>query len=124
MNFVRPGSGHAEIFNYLDRVSGVTVMTNVPPPLGSDSDGDHTPQVRNRSSRINEKSRPVGFPTVNPQLQKERDSERREILQNELEGEQQHVNLALARKEPANVIHRHLENITALKRELSHLRSN
>ena len=124
LGLLTPVFAHAEIYNYVDRDTGVTVMTNVPPSSASEGDSDHTALVRQHVSRHTEKSRPADFPSVSPQLQKERDSERRNILQSELEGEQHIVKLALARKEPVNVIHRHLENITALQRELSHLRSN
>ena len=121
--FCMPLCGYAEIFTYVDRGSGVTVISNVPLPSGSDYEIENALAIRNRSARTGAAARPAGFPVVSSQLQKERDRDRRDILQKELESEQRSAEVALSRSEPASIVHRHLENIAALKRELSALHS-
>ena len=64
------------------------------------------------------------FPIVSPSIQKTRDDDRRQILEAELQAERQvlvNAQAALATgftRERATNVHRHVENVTALEREL------
>jgi len=112
---------HAEIFTYVDPASGVTLMSNVSPPVSPQLENSNRIPNHGRISQASPIVRPVNFPTVSPQTQKERDNDRRAILRKELENEQRSADVALVRQEPVSVLHRHFENIAALKRELGAL---
>jgi hypothetical protein len=111
----------AEIFTYVDPASGVTLMSNVSPTVNQQIENSKRISNHGRVSQAGSAVRPVNFPTVSPQTQKERDNDRRAILRKELENEQRSADVALVRQEPVSVLHRHFENIAALKRELGAL---
>jgi len=60
-----------------------------------------------------------GFPRVSPEVQKERDSERRRILKQELAWEQAKLDDAIENKAASDVVQRYKGNIEALHREIS-----
>jgi hypothetical protein len=62
-----------------------------------------------------------GFPRVSAQLQRERDTERRKILKQELSWEQAELDQALENKAAAEVVRRHKANIEALTREIDNI---
>lgn len=64
----------------------------------------------------------ANFPRVTPATQRQRDSERRRILTEELEAEQAAMNDAIATQAATEVIHRHRANVAALERELGNTR--
>lgn len=62
-----------------------------------------------------------GFPRVSAETQKERDSERRRILKQELAWEQAELDRAIENKGAGDVVQRHRANIEALNREISNV---
>jgi hypothetical protein len=62
------------------------------------------------------------FPRVTPVIQRERDSERRRILSEELLAERSALNDAVERQAPDVVIRRYRANVSALERELDNTR--
>jgi hypothetical protein len=74
----------AEIFTYVDPASGVTLMSNVSPTVNQQIENSKRISNHGRVSQAGSAVRPVNFPTVSPQTQKERDNDRRAILRKEL----------------------------------------
>ena len=58
------------------------------------------------------------FPKISESVQKDRDADRKKILEDELKAEQIALKDAIDKKQEASVIARHKENITALDREI------
>lgn len=113
-----PVAVHAEIFSYVDPASGVILMSNVAPPASQSAEKTARFLTLDTHAAAESAGSRPGFPVVSNSVQQERDQERRTILQQELTHEQQHLAAALARQDAASLIHRHQENIAALKREL------
>ncbi|NHZ61895.1 hypothetical protein [Massilia genomosp. 1] len=105
----------AEIHVRVDRASGVTVLSNVPPKPGL-ATAPLSPAVPLRSATV------ASFPRVDPHTQQERDIDRRAILENELVSEQKALTTAREHGADADVRHRHIANLAALRRELRSIR--
>lgn len=112
----------AAVYSYTDPVSGMVVMSNVPPKgsaLQPAATVSGQPRARPSAAPA---AAPDAFPSVSAQRQKELDGGRKDILEAELAREKQAMRAALVQKAAADVIARHNANLSALTRELSGLR--
>lgn len=98
---------HAAVYSHVDPVSGMTIVNNVPPDAIGKTAQRAMPVVRST------------FPSISPQRQRQMDGSRRAILEDELAGEQQALDVAVARRAAADVLARHMANLAALRRELA-----
>lgn len=104
------------------------------PPTPAPPSVPHTPDVNptRRTTRVEEvvtvkrtsDSRPTSstfteFPRVSAETQRERDSERRRLLKQELSTEQAALDQAIERKAASDILQRHRANIEALNREIA-----
>lgn len=65
---------------------------------------------------------PTDFPRISTATQKSRDTDRRRILNDELESEKIALNEALAKSAEQDTVHRHKSNIEAIMREIANVR--
>jgi hypothetical protein len=65
---------------------------------------------------------PPGFPRIDPATQQARDSERLEILKEELQSERMAMNDAIAKNAAGETVQRHEAVIAALQREISNMK--
>jgi hypothetical protein len=110
------------IFVQTEPVSGVTILSNVPPRAAATITASRgvKPRVPPATAPVMT-SAAAGFPRIARELQQERDVGRSAILRTELETEQQALQAALAQRSAPEVLHRHNGNIAALRRELDGL---
>lgn len=110
---------HAGIFTER-QAGGVVVYSNM--PAGSAADAVHrrrsVPATGGPGTRT-ALAEPARFPRISQADQQMRDADRKTILNDELENEQQLLDRTRARGGAPEVEHRHLSNIAALKRELA-----
>lgn len=64
---------------------------------------------------------PPDFPRVSRTAQQQHDSDRRRILQDELDFEKSALGAALEKGGAEDIVHRHRENIAALEREINRI---
>lgn len=125
--------GHATYTNYKAGNRKCSVLSREEAPSGSDAKS-------NSSSKSKNKTSPADFPKVASETQKTRDGDRRYILEQELAGEQKHLEEArkslaeqlgappgggggAARAQPVrDRIALHERNIDALRREMANLK--
>lgn len=110
---------HAGIFTER-QAGGVVVYSNVPKSSAADSlmRGARAVPAVVQGTRTAQ-AQPVGFPRISQADQQQRDADRKAILADELDNEQQLLGRARAQGAAPDVQHRHLSNIAALKRELA-----
>jgi hypothetical protein len=129
-------SADGTLYKYVDREAGTTVYSNIarrtrkPKDTASSDAATVTPAavpgaaartkaaVPTRAGPRGKASAGTDFPRIAPAMQRERDSERRKILNDELQSEQAALHGAIAKKADHDVIHRHEANISALQREI------
>jgi len=117
------GDAGAQLYRYVD-ATGVIVYTNVAPSHGSwQSLGPSRPYVlRSEGARAHPAAAPASpskFPRVDGSTQRDRDSLRRRILEDELRSETDQLAAAGGR---ADVAEQHRRNIESLRKEISYLR--
>jgi hypothetical protein len=105
-----------EVYSHIDRVSGMVVLNNVPPPARSAAG-----PAPGRALGARAKATSTAFPSVSPVRQRELDVDRRAILQDELNEEQRSLAAASGARAARDVLARHAANIAALQRELARL---
>lgn len=131
-------AAQGQLYRYLDPATGWIVYTNRQAPIlivpentaaqaaaavasgTPDASGVVRPTPRHGESRVI--SVPSGFPRVTPAMQTSRDSERRRILDDELQSEQAALTAALQGNAASDIVQRHRSNIAALERELHNTR--
>lgn len=111
------GVVHAEIFRRVDELGNVTI-TNIPPqwqagPSGYGNSGAALPRSGPSSSRSGER--------ISTEVQSRRDSDARQILENELRTETAALAVAEGKNDQA-VSQRHRANLEAIRRELARLK--
>jgi hypothetical protein len=110
---------HAGIFSER-QAGGVVVYSNVPKNSAADSPvrGARAVPAVVQGTRTAQ-AQPASFPRISQADQQQRDADRKAILTDELDNEQQLLGRARAQGAAPDVQHRHLSNIAALKRELA-----
>jgi hypothetical protein len=134
------GSADAQLYRYVDAETGWFVYSNrkfelpvqtriaAPPSLLRASLPGPTPILnRDQNRSMSTKSAtaryaPADFPRVTRSMQQERDSDRRRILQDELDAEKLALNAALGKGAAEDIVHQHRANVAALERELGRTR--
>lgn len=114
-------SAQGAIFEQTEPVSGVTILSNIPPRAEATTGTSGSVKPRAPSAAPMAALAGSGFPRITREIQQRRDAGRGAILRDELEAEQQALQAALARRAATEVLHRHSSNIAALKRELGGL---
>ncbi len=132
-------SVRADIYKFVDDEGNVT-YTNIPRPgakkvlIEAPLSLPPTDKARKKKSRHKSRTSPRDFPKVDASTQKRRDDMRRQILMQELRGEQNSLEaagraLANARLKPGadltkqeGAVRLHEKNIQLLKQELSYIR--
>ncbi|RZI40344.1 hypothetical protein EGT07_23665 [Herbaspirillum sp. HC18] len=121
----------ARVYQHVDPVTGAVTYSNFPArgqePEEVDAAPDrpaHHPNAPKAASRNAAPSAgaPANFPRVAAATQKERDTDRRKILNDELQSEQVALADAIARKAADDTVQRHKANIAALQREISNIK--
>lgn len=112
----------AEVYKKIDPTTGHITLTNIP-PRSLQQNQESTPPVvmpmpAKSAAPVHAQPSPASFPKLSPDLQKERDKDRKQILENELKTEQTALKEATDKKAPADVVSRHKANIAALEREI------
>lgn len=107
--------------------SGVAILSNMPVRTGAGIVAKPIELSRHRSRNVitddgASSASAVAFPRIAPNVQRERDGGRKQILRDELDAELLALQSARERGEAADAVHRHDSNIAALKRELAGLR--
>ena len=135
-------SAHARIHRHVDPETGITTYRNypsstqrrekrvaLPAPQEVSVSPRTLPPVEEPTpiKRVSTNTRLVpatynGFPRVSAEIQRERDSERRRILKEELVWEQTKLDQAIENKSASDVVQRYKGNIEALHREISNTR--
>lgn len=105
-----PCRAGGEVYTHVDRVSGMVVLSNVPPPASMAP--AHVVQDKARAA-------PAAFTRVTPARQREMDADRRAILEDELNEERRALAAASGARAAREVLTRHAANIAALQRELA-----
>jgi hypothetical protein len=142
---------YARIHRQVDPATGITTYSNVPfpaqrrehrvaPPVPREAPGPAAAPapdtMPSRAAVPAEEQPPIkpapasrlvpsayrGFPRVSVETQKERDSERRRILKQELAWEQAQLDQAIENKAAGDVVQRHRANIESLHREIGNVR--
>ncbi len=116
------GQLRAEVFRKIDPNTGHITLTNIPPRSEAEA-----PEKKTASSPVKAMSAPStkspgDFPKVSPVVQKERDTDRKKILEDELKAEQVALKEANDKKAAAEIIARHKVNILALEREITNVK--
>jgi hypothetical protein len=111
-----PCRAGGEVYSHIDRVSGMVVLNNVPPPARSAA-----APAPGRAIGAKAQATSADFPSVSPVRQRELDVDRRAILQDELNEEQRSLAAASGARAARDVLARHAANIAALQRELARL---
>ena len=117
------GEAAAQLYRYVD-ARGFIVYTNVAPSHGNwQSLGPSRPFVLRpegaRARPVAAPTSPANFPRVDGSTQRDRDSLRRKILEDELRSE---TDLMAAAGNRADVVEQHRRNIESLRKEISYLR--
>jgi hypothetical protein len=130
------GSADAQLYRYVDAETGWFVYSNrkfelpvqihiaAPPSLQPASLPGPT-QIQNRKTPKKTAAAgfaPADFPRVTRSMQQERDSDRRRILQDELDAEKLALDAALGKGTAEDIVHQHRANVAALERELGRTR--
>lgn len=133
----------ADIYKFVDDEGNVTytnmprpgakkLVTETAQPAGKSSDAAEPTTSKKRTR--GKATTPAYFPKVDPGTQRRRDDMRRQILQEELDGEQRNLSAAQAALANANrtpgadlkrfsdAVRAHQRNIEMLNKELSHIR--
>jgi hypothetical protein len=132
------GSAQAQMYARVDKLTGHTTYTNLPPrdvePEQSDIPVFVRPIRRAAKPYLPSKPHkadlalsaqpitPADFPKVSESKQKERDDDRRHILMTELRKESVSLEEVELKKADAETINRHKTNIAALKREIQNIK--
>lgn len=119
------GGVSAEIFRYVDPITGNVILSNVP-LHGKASRTAAAPRFNVAPMRVSHRPAanaltsisPADFPRVTMAQQRDRDDERRQILIDELKAEQEAFDKARATNASDAEINRLRDNIAALEREL------
>jgi hypothetical protein len=107
----------ARVYKHVDPATGVIMYSNVP------SLADQRPwRARRATKTLAAMTANHAFPKVNAARQRERDTERRFIIEDELRTEQSALNQALASKAADRIIRRYQANVSALQREVERLK--
>lgn len=110
----------AQVFKKIDPTTGHITITNIPPrSIQSPIESQVSPVPAEKKVAAKTKSVPANFPKLSPEIQKERDSERKKILDDELKAEQLALKNASIQKTDTDTIARHKQNIVALEREIA-----
>lgn len=109
---------HAGIFTER-QAGGVVVYSNMPAGTAADAVRRSRPAPATGPGTRTAQAEPARFPRISQTDQQKRDADRKTILNDELDNEQQLLDRARARGGAPEVEHRHLSNIAALKRELA-----
>lgn len=126
------GAARAQVYRYVDSATGSFIYSNqksdlpvlsrmsAPSPLRCASVSPlASGQVRSASKKtVAAGLAPAAFPRVSSAAQREYDSDRRRILQEELELEKSALNDAIGKGASEDIVHRHQANVAALEREL------
>lgn len=121
---VIPIGASAAIYQVVDPETGHVTYTNLPPRSGgaqSQSKPDVKPATPARSS-VSKSSTPANFPHITTQEQRSRDTDRKQILLDELRSEENLLKDAQVKQAADEVVHRHEANIKALQREVNALK--
>ena len=119
----------ASIYQHVDPLTGAITYSNFPPrrqmneQATPDTSRTERPLIQ-KGSRIEAATAksPANFPKVSAAVQKERDIDRRTILNDELQSEQNALIDAIVKKAADDIVLRHKANIAALKREIGNLK--
>lgn len=109
--------GHARIFKHVNPLTGSITYSNFP-LRGQESEATPAPKKAVQRNAAPAVATPASFPKVAAATQKERDSDRQKILNDELQSEQNALNDAIAKNASDDMIQRHKANIAALQREI------
>lgn len=122
--FLSNGIVSAQVFKKIDPSTGHVTLTNIPPKSLNQGSGENSAvaQTTGKKDVVKAKISPVNFPKLNPEIQKDRDSDRRKILEEELKTEQIALKNASEKKLDLDVISRHKVNIAALEREIGSIK--
>lgn len=114
----------AQVYKKIDPVTGHITITNIPPRSIQASTEQQTPIALPVEKKVVAKVKnvPANFPKLSPEIQKERDSERKRILDDELKSEQAALKNASIQKTDPDTIARHKQNIVALEREIASIK--
>jgi hypothetical protein len=109
----------ARVFKHVDPASGVTMYSNVPSLVD-----ERRPNWRARRATKTFAAVAANetFPKINAAKQRERDTEARLIIEDELRAEQSALNEAVANKLADHIIRRYQANIISLQREIDRLK--
>lgn len=132
--FVLCNSAQAQLYERVDKLTGHTTYTNLPPPGMEPARSDIPAPARTMRTATKqyvpakahnadanaaaEIVAPADFPKISATVQKERDNNRRHILLDELNKEFATLEDAQSKKADADTINRHKTNIASLKREI------
>jgi hypothetical protein len=128
-----------KVYKYVDPDTGITTYTNFRLPPGQRPMIPAVPVTRTIALTAPARERPyaariarpkeprpvandASFPTISAGTQRERDSERLTIIEEELRAEQTALDEAVAKDAAADVIRRYEANIAALQREVDRLK--
>jgi hypothetical protein len=121
--FLMSGQVHAEVYRKIDPNTGHITLTNIPPRSGTEAEApEKKTALPPKAMPAPSTKSPGDFPKVSPVLQKERDTDRKKILEDELKAEQLALKEANEKKAAAEIIARHKINILALEREITNVK--
>lgn len=109
-----PCRASGEVYRHVDPVSGMVVLNNVPPTASP-------APAAGRAAEGKAQATPASFARISAARQRELDSDRRAILEDELKEEQRALSAASAGHAARDVLQRHTANVAALQRELARL---
>lgn len=119
----------AEVVRKVDPITGHVTYTNLRP--GTDVDPEPIVPMRRAATQYVPREpklavvpavRPVNFPSISPEVQKQRDHGRLRILMDELRSELSSLEIAEEKKADAETVNRHRSNIASLKREIKNIK--
>jgi len=111
----------AQVFKKIDPTTGHVTLTNIPPKSLNqvNTEGSTIAQTVEKKDVTKARVSPVNFPKLSPEVQKDRDSDRKKILEEELKTEQIALKNASEKKVDVDIIARHKVNVAALEREIA-----
>lgn len=116
-------SASATVYKIVDPATGHVTYTNKQP--GADETSTNAPSVpetKVKQVHIKTSVAPANFPVASSAEQKQRDSDRVQILADEIANESKELADAKSKHATPEDIHRHEANLAALDRELKRMR--
>lgn len=127
---------NAEMVRKVDPITGHATYTNLTPSRAAVLDLEPQPLIKMRQAvkqyspklaksekpATTQITQPADFPSVSPELQKQRDYGRMRILMDELRSELSRLEVAQEKKADTDTIGRHKANIASLKREIKNIK--